>query len=78
MDGHDHSAIALLDCLYLASGVVEVRQGVFRRDVGDYLHLGDIREGDSTLLLRLLPLLLVLSIDSGGQSRGQGRQSRGV
>ena len=67
-DGPEHSQIAALDSLNFASGVVEVRQGVFRRDVDDYLHLGDIREGDSALLLRLL-----VSLSSSGGGRGVWR-----
>ena len=40
---------------HFASGVVEIRQDVFRRDGGNCLHLGNIRGGDlAAMLLRLL------------------------
>ena len=73
-DGQEHSAIAALDRFDFASGVVEVGHGVFRRDVDDHLHLGDISEGDSTQLLRLLLFGLFDLFDdkSGGVGGGRG------
>ena len=74
-DGHERSAIAVLDSLNFAFGVVEVGHGVFRRYVRDDLHLGNIQEGYSAALLLLL---FASSIERRGGARYRDRWSRGV